>query len=333
MKLYKLLAGLLAVASLLGAGSAQAALTFWSRGELMLIHGKAEQGDVDKLKLALTPAIKTIVVRSPTGLEFDIAAELARVVEKADVTTVLHGECAQLVCPMLFLSGKQRMFSGVGPAEAHTLSLLMGETTHVIKGTSSNLGDIAGWWARHTTLGRAEIGKQSEGFIQVVPSHGKMDRKVFFPAQANFSKGKVLHCSGDESSRHLADCKPVLGASAIARGIVTTDEPFVDARLTEAPDIAAPAATDHAALDADLNARVSDKCVELYREFLKQDSPRAFVVSSRQGCWSTTLGFRPRERALKACQKGQLSGKECRFYAVDDKVVFTPFEQDAPAAR
>ncbi|HSD37075.1 MAG TPA: hypothetical protein VLC92_06180 [Rhodocyclaceae bacterium] len=315
------------------AASAQSALTFWKSGDLMIVYGTIDQGDVEKVKRELTTAIKTVVIRAPLGMNFRAARDVAKVIEDAEVTTVAHGNCTELVCPMLFLSGKRRMFSGAGPASAHTLTIGIGEPTHVLSDDSGvKIETIHEWWREHTKLTRSDVSLSRDGFFSTTGNTSKFDRKVFFPAQAKFSKGNVLHCSGTAKSQQLVDCRPVPDATALSKGIVTTDELFVDSRLTEASDVAVPAPTNLVALDAGQTLLASDRCKEIYRDYLKQDLPRAFVVSNKEGCHWASIGIRPFERAMKACEKEVLAGKECRFYSVDNGIVFTPFEQAQPPA-
>jgi hypothetical protein len=329
MKNYMLL--LMSAISMGWATSAQSALTFWKSGDLMIITGTAAAEDVEKLKAALTPAIKTIVVRASGGTDFAPAKALSQIIEDAGVTTVVHGTCEQLGCSMLFLAGKQRMFSGVGPATAHTLTIGIGEPTHVFA-DNTRVETMHEWWRSHTKLSRSDLSLYRESFFSTVGATSKFDRKVFFPAQAKFSKGNVLHCSGNAKSQQWVDCMSVPDATALSKGIVTTDELFADARLSEAPDIAVPAATNVAALNGELTVLTSDRCKEIYRDYLKQDLPRAFVVSNQGGCHWTSLAIRPFDRAMKACEKEVVAGKECRFYSVDNAIVFTPFDQPKPHA-
>ena len=90
-----------------------------------------------------------------------------------------------------------------------------------------------------------------------------------------------------------------------------------------------PAATGYAAID-DVYAVpwLSDRGRELYRRFLTEPKPRAFVLSPGGAASSSSGGFDPLGHALNSCRK---QSKNCRPYAVDDQVVWvrpTP----APAA-
>jgi hypothetical protein len=334
MTLGRLLAPWVAAAISVGwTVPAQSALALWKSGDLMIVHGAIADGDAERMKSELTPSVKTLVIRAPQGMNFRAAREVARLVEDAGVTTVAHGDCKELVCPMLFLSGKQRMFSGVGPASAHSLTINIGEPTHVLgEDSTAKIEVIHEWWREHSKLNRGDVSLYRESFFSATGNTSKFDRKVFFPVQARFSKGSVVHCSGTAKSQYLVDCMPVPDATALSKGIITTDELFVDSRLIEAPDITVPGVTNVVTLDAGASLLKSDSCKESYRNYLKQDSPRAFVISNWDGCNWASMGIRPYERAMKACERDALSGKECRFYSVDNAIVFAPFDQPLPTA-
>jgi hypothetical protein len=67
-----------------------------------------------------------------------------------------------------------------------------------------------------------------------------------------------------------------------------------------------------------------------YREWLTKKYPRAFVIAEKgafQSAWGACTGnpqesCDPVQRALANCQKRNL--KQCKLYAVDDRVVWTP---------
>ncbi len=123
----------------------------------------------------------------------------------------------------------------------------------------------------------------------------------------------------------------VKDATALSKGIITTEELFTHPELREDSDVAPPAATNVAKIDDKPIARMGDSCVEDYKNFLRQDSPKAFVVSSKGGCnWNNAQAFRPYKSALDNCKKR--ADLECRFYAIDDTVVFTPFEDNVAEA-
>ena len=96
-----------------------------------------------------------------------------------------------------------------------------------------------------------------------------------------------------------------------------------DLPLTFPPATGFAAVTDVAAIPY-----LSDNGRDLYRAFLDLPFPRAFVISATGKAVSMSDGFDPLGRALAACQRG---GVRCGAYAVDDRVVWKPFETDSHA--
>jgi hypothetical protein len=90
-----------------------------------------------------------------------------------------------------------------------------------------------------------------------------------------------------------------------------------DLPLAFPPATAFAAVTDVAAVPY-----LSTKGRDLYRGFLDLPFPRAFVISATGEAVSMSDGFDPLGRALAACER---AGARCRVYAVDDRVVWTPF--------
>ena len=99
--------------------------------------------------------------------------------------------------------------------------------------------------------------------------------------------------------------------------------PYTDVNPGDLP-LAFPPATSFAAVtDVAAVPYLSDAGRDLYRQFLDLPFPRAFVISASGGAVSMSDGFDPLGRALAACQR---SGGRCGAYAVDDRVVWKPFE-------
>ncbi|NSL57057.1 hypothetical protein [Uliginosibacterium aquaticum] len=332
MKGTALLRALSAAAGLLTLGTAHAMLSFTQKNEVLMVQGKAETGDADRLQAALTPGITTLVLRSPDGNNWQVASALAEKVEKAKLTTVAHGSCETFTCAMMFLAGQRRMFSGAGRPEMHYVSLLFGDTTYRQTEDQTAMSRVVSWWEDHTALSGKDLLIHRDSIFST-NMDGMYDRKVFFAPGAQHSLGAVLHCSGERAKKlgryqYLSDCMTAPG-SALQKKIITTEELFTHEALTERADITPPPATQIAGLDSTPIAPLSEKCIEAYKLFLKQDSPRAFVVGADQSCkWANAQVARPYEVALYACRNAKIG--ECRFYAIDDKVVFVPFDQAAP---
>jgi len=102
----------LALACVLAVASVSAgAMEYVTKGDVLTLSGGVTGDDTNKLKAALTPGIKYVVLNAPTGNDFQDALYAAGVVRDAKVTTVVQGVCGY-ACARLFLAGEQRMFSG-----------------------------------------------------------------------------------------------------------------------------------------------------------------------------------------------------------------------------
>lgn len=88
-------------------------------------------------------------------------------------------------------------------------------------------------------------------------------------------------------------------------------------------ELPVPGATSYAALD-DIDAvpRLGVRGRELYREWLDKPFPRAVAISEK-GAIARGYGEVGMAKALENCERFK---SPCRLYAVDDKVVFVPFE-------
>jgi hypothetical protein len=286
------------------------AINIFSNNDLVIIFGDVKDGDDRQLQEALSPAVKFLAFRGLNEGSYDAMKRLARVVKDANVTTVLHGHCG-FTCSRVFLAGKQRMFSGEGRPESH---YFMPRGAFFADGSSSSQ-DYA------YLNSNADIPKH------LIREYAQIQNRTLmvFPKNAKFSQGATAY--GCEGKTWVSTCKPFADLTALSMNIVTTDEVFSSLNLKEAKDIATPAKTEFAKIaDAPPIETLGNKCkTETYQDFLKQEKPRAFVVSANNGCyWSNGLSFRPIKAALDNCKKSNTEAI-CKVYAVDDDIVFTPF--------
>ena len=323
-----LLAGL-AVPSLAGA-----TLQYSTQDGVMRVSSKVEAKDVEGLKVQITPAVKVLVLAGVSGGSWEQGRDMAALVEKAEVTTVAHGLCTGWACSMMFLSGKSRMFSGAGRPESHELEIPFINYLPNYDCGGYHCTDISDWLGRHSKLVNADLTIYHKS-VFTATTVTPPDFLIFFPAQAKATHGNVLHCAREimeekKKESTLADCLPMPGVTALNRGIVTTDEGFTHPSISVRDDMAAPAGSGYAKLEdpVDIGVALNDECRAIYTRFLHSDSPRAFVVSDKGDCFARFANsLRPHAEAQKACKA---SKAKCRFYAVDDKVVFVPFDKPLP---
>lgn len=113
--------------------------------------------------------------------------------------------------------------------------------------------------------------------------------------------------------------KPV-EARMTAAGLPTA---VVFPAFASAGRVQAPPRTDYARID-DVSRLpyASEESLKGYRFFLKQALPRAFAVGPQGGWGWANGGEDPLRRALESCRRKTTA--ECRFYAVDNDIVWNP---------
>jgi dienelactone hydrolase len=91
----------------------------------------------------------------------------------------------------------------------------------------------------------------------------------------------------------------------------------------------APPATGFAALDDPPTvSRISQRCREIYAEFLKKDVARAFAIAPSGTCAYYASQLDVVAKSLARCK--EIAKQDCKLYAVNDDVVWQP---DAAASR
>ncbi len=311
---------------LLGSQLASAMVVF-RRADVLIIHGTYAVGDESRLRDALTPGVTTVILRGgPGGGSFSRGLELAQIIEKARVTTVVHGPCTGLICPMMFLAGKERQFSGETRAEASYVRLQVGngifpDTAGEDRGESWNT--VMSWWHNHSSLTYAMLSPQHQPLLQ--NGNTDLESKLIFHPDAKTVNGTVMHCWGKQQT--VPYCEVVGATDALQLGIITRRERYQSSLLRERADTGVPPPVAEGNIATPPGVAVSDECNRLYADFLRVDSPRAFVISESGGCnFRSAQHIRPHAEAIEACRKRN-SGSECRFYVVDTDYVFVDFAQ------
>lgn len=325
------IAWLLAITSMAIITNANAALSFWKKEGVLIIYGEAVADDVAKLKEQLSPELRTVILKAPTGTSWTVSSAMASLIEDAKVTTVAFGQCYSLTCSALFIAGKQRMFPAAGRPEAHYVRLIISDEYFPDSGDDKGRpwSDVMYFWRDHTALGRRQTTPRHKDTFRpsgLLPSETKM----FFHPSAKTSKGNYVHCWGKNQGLNQ-DCESMSSeGDALTLGIITTADlyqipSFLTVTANEVTDIKTPKPTGVANISDVPLARISDNCLKIYKEdFLRLDSPRAFVVSSGGACYSRgAQNLRPYASAMDACKKGSPT-YTCDFYAVDDMVVYSP---------
>lgn len=321
---------------MLGASVSFAALQYSTQDDVLMITGKAEASDKGPLEAKLD-AVSIVVLSNISDGDWELGRDLGRVLERRGVTTVVHGVCSGWVCSMMFLSGKQRMFSGVGRAEGHRLQVPFVEERANWQWNGILVGRISEWLRERTKLSYMDLQNYHKSFTSR-PDKLEIDWLIFFRPDAQFSRGNVLLwpyelvVDAKEKGRRflLVDALPKDDATALGKGIITTEETFSHPLLKVPADAKTmPSATTYAKLEDSIGEKLSseDKCKEYYEDFLRMDSPRAFVISRAGKCWyADSTSFQPYSQPMNSCRKAN-SSSDCRYYAVDNAVVFVPFKE------
>ncbi|WP_345532338.1 hypothetical protein [Viridibacterium curvum] len=289
-------------------------MTYTRFGDTLILSGPVETADIEQLKDQLVPEVRNLVFRGVSGRGGYEARHLADVVGSAKLTTVVHGQCSYM-CVRMFLFGKQRMFSAGTRLEASFIDISAsilaktGQAADVDVQFFRSAADIP-----YRYLARYVFALDSE--------KGERPSLLVFHPDAKTSKGSFMGC---EKGDFIPACDALSDVDALSVGIITTRERFTHPGLQELDEIKVPAPSGVADLqDRPAVPTLSDNCAgKRYETFLRMEKPRAFVVSKAGGCYSADAqDILPYRQAMEACQK---KGKDCRFYAVDDAVVFKPY--------
>jgi hypothetical protein len=288
------------------------AISVFSNNDLVILWGEVKDGDERQLQEALTPAVKYLVFRGLTGGSYDSMKRLARVVKDASVTTVIHGPCT-FTCSRVFLAGKERLFSGEGRPE-----------NHYFLPTGAFFADGSA-----SSQDYAYLNSNADIPGSLIREYAQMQKRslLIFPTNAKFSQNATAYGCDGKSYFSAANCTPLKEVNAMSMKIITSETVYRSANLKEAVDMPSPAKTDYAKItDAPNLETIHNNCrTTVYQDYLKQEKPKAFVISRGSCYMSHGSFFKPNQYAMDNCKK--VAGADnCRFYAVDDDIVFTPFK-------
>jgi hypothetical protein len=287
------------------------AINVFSNNDLVILWGDVKDGDERQLQEALTPNVKYLAFRGLNGGSYDAMKRLSRVVKDANITTVIHGPCS-FTCSRIFLAGKERIFSGEGRPESH---YFMPSGAFFADGSASSQDYVY-------------LNSNSDIPGALIREYAQIQKRTLlvFPMNAKFSQSATAFGCDGKTYFSAANCTALKDVNALTMKIITSENVYRSANLKEAVDTPAPTKTDFAKIsDAPAMETIHNNCRTIdYQDFLKQEKPRAFVVS-RGSCYRTHGSFfRPNQTAMDNCKK--VAGPDgCKFYAVDDDIVFSPF--------
>ena len=296
------------------------AMNFKRIGPTLVLGGEVVARDLDKAKAEFktAPTITHVVLRNSMGGNSWTGYRLGELFRDHGVTTAVSGHCVSS-CSRLFLGGKQRMFTDDYPASLTYVGFHGHYDFGKLNTQAVEKNDLAQWTAKFTD-GKADA-KLVQRWINIERRAGDVR---FYPTavKAQWQDVSFL-CVGTESSRPT-QCER-LGTTAVAQGIVTTNQRFAspDAadlpyKLREARYPTTPHATFH---DSAKLPNASPAARKDYQQFTASAVPRAFAVSANGKHWAWSGNdTESAERAIERCVAKAKAN--CVLYAVDERVVY-----------
>lgn len=203
----------------MAAAPAARAMDFHRVGDVLVLSGPVDDGDLVRLRDALASAPKPALVLlddSPGG-DLWVGYQVGNRIHEEGLPTAVSGKC-ESACGLIFLSGTQRAFSD-GRAIAHTMVGLHG--AHAV-GSFQPLPELGPRmaWVIKTSTGR----KYPPDLLErtVYPRNAEDMVYAFFPGRyAETAKARgVVECQKQPDVSFK--CSMLDGLDALGIGIVTT---------------------------------------------------------------------------------------------------------------
>jgi hypothetical protein len=299
------------------------AMDFKVIGNQLILSGSVVGDELARTKriLADSPSVDTVILRDSPGGNVPTGYRMGELFRAKGLLTAVSGHCYSS-CSRMFLGGKRRFFTDDFPPEY----------THA--GFHRHYDDHGQLLAKEVqTFGLKKwIIKYSDGkadpalvdrWINIPVNIGMIH--FYDPDLLKREGASTFMCQGTEPmARSVLGCEPIR-KSALDLGIITSlaivksnDQAEVRAMLGERPK-----ASGCAAIDDIGKVPVTDENGRQdYRRFLAAALPRAIAVSPDAKFWAWRSGvFDAMAQAMERCS--QRSNQACKFYAVDDDVVWT----------
>lgn len=297
-------------------------------GDQLILSGPVVAGDADVVesRLASEPQVKTVILRNSPGGDAPTGYRLGELFRRKGLQTAVSGFCYSS-CSRLFLGGKQRFFTNDYPPEYTQIGL---------HGHYDGKGDLNAalvkrlhlkdWIIRHSD------GKADEGLVERWINIPRGTGLIHFydPALVAIGGDSTFMCQGTEPDHpRIFDCERI-AKNALDLGIATSPALIQshDQQQIRATILGIPPPSGFAAISDDSRLPgIGDPGRQEYRRFLAAPMPRAFAIapSGRAWAWNSSLVPDAASRALARC--AERAREQCRLYAVDDAVVWTPAAQ------
>jgi hypothetical protein len=300
-------------------------------GDQLILSGPVVGDEVPKVEQALNgaPAIRTIILRNSPGGDVSTGFRLGDLFRARSLRTAVSGYCFSS-CSRMFLGGASRFFTDDYPPEfTHVGFHGHYRASGALDAEAVKASGLEAWIIAHSD------GMADPDLVRRWISIPRNVGMIHFYHPALFARGGVstFMCQGVEPmARSVLGCEPI-AKTALELGIVTSleivksnDQAAVRAMIGERPK-----ATGFAAIDDIGKAPLdTDRLRQEYQRFLFAGLPRAFAVSpdGMHGAWVSGR-FDDLKLSLAKCE--ERSGGECKLYAVDNDVVWTPDNQGATA--
>ncbi len=287
-----------------------------------MLSGEVIYADLERAKNTLDSHknITHVVLRNSMGGNSWTGYRMGELFRERGLTTVVSGHCVSS-CSRLFLGGKTRLFSDDFPASLTYVGFHGHYDFGKLNLEAVKKNDQAGWTKKYTD--NKVDSKLLDRWIHI--EHRAGDVRFYPESVAQQWKAATFLCQGTETRRPHA-CERI-ATDALAQGIATSRTTYrsPDAAALPYQRRAAQYPTSgHAALFS--KERLPTKSATALREydaFLNAALPRAFAISpeGQHVAWSAN-GFASTDNALRQCS--QNAKRECRLYAVDERVVYRP---------
>lgn len=208
----------------LGFASTAQALDFKLEGTLLTISGR-EASTSDRVRLQDTLAkggVQTVVMHGIGDGPNDIGYALGRLIEAAQVTTVIDGSC-EGICPSLFMAGKQRLFMARSDADPRPPALILSATAFSFSGDAAQISRRYAYFSRlfSSTVPKELLSRYTSDGID-------RDSLEFYAADDRFPEGHVSECITQiTSDRTEKQCKVRSDMTSLTAGAITAAQLFV----------------------------------------------------------------------------------------------------------
>ena len=305
----------------LAAGAAQA-MDVRVLEDQLILSGQVVDGDLGRFEkaLAANPKITTIILRNSPGGHPQTGFRVGEIIRQKGLTTAVSGYCYSS-CSRMYLGGVRRIFTDDYPPGATNI----GFHGHYKKdGTlDTELMKKTGLrnWIIKFLDGKADVALVDR-WVNIPVNTGLVH--FFNPARVKRGGVSTFFCGGSEPAEALPFKCEGVAKSALDLGVATAADIIQSRDQKElgsvVPPIPRPSGfaevSDIAKLPVDNEAARNE-----YRRFLEVGTHRAFAVSQDRKSWAwSAAGIATAATALQGC--AERAKGPCRFYAVDDEVVW-----------